>query len=80
MDEILTIEDIRHKYHELMVDAYDCLSQNDTHKGFAVRAQINKLLSTLIPMVRSREILNIKVNLHTMGNKLLTLPFSNVSD
>ena len=80
MDEIVTIEDIRHKYHELMADTYDCLSRNDTHKGFVVWTQINKLLSILIPMIGSREILNMKVNLRTMGNKLATLPLAQRSD
>ena len=76
MDELLTIEAIRERYHELAVDTYDCLARNDAHKGFAVRTQINKLLGILIPMLRSREILNMKVNLYTMRNKLQTLPFS----
>ena len=80
MDEIITIEDIRQKYHELMIDTHDCLSRNDAHKGFAVWTQINKLLSILIPMIGSREILNMKVNLRTMGNKLATLPLAQRSD
>ena len=80
MDEIVTIEDIRDKYHELMADTFDCLSRNDRHKGCVVWTQINKLLSILIPMMGSREILNMKVNLRTMGNKLATLPLAQGSD
>ena len=80
MDEIIAIEDIIQKYHELMIDTQDCLSRNDTHKGFAVWTQINKLLGILIPMLRSREILNMKTNLRTMGNLLMTLPLAQRSD
>ena len=80
MNEILTIEDIRHKYHELMVDTYDCLSQNDAHKGFAVRAQINKLLGVLIPMLRSREITCMKLDLYQMRNRLQNVPYAHRSD
>ena len=63
-----------------MTDTQDCLSRNDTHKGFAVWTQINKLLGILIPMLRSREILNMKVNLRTMGNLLAALPLAQRSD
>ena len=80
MDEILPIETIRERYYQLMADTYDCLARNDAQKGFAVWTQINELLSILIPMLRSREILNMKVNLRTMGNKLATLPLAQRSD
>ena len=73
MNEIITIEDIRNKYHELLADTEDCLSRNDIRKGFAVWTQINKLLGIIIPMRGSREILNLKVNLRAMGNKLVYL-------
>ena len=79
MDELLTIEAIRERYHELMADTYDCMARNDAHKGFTVRIRINTLLGILIPMLRSREITNIKLDLYRMRNKLLTLPFSHVS-
>ena len=79
MNESLTIEDIRYRYHELMADTYDCLARNDAHKGLVVRTRINRLLVVLIPMLRSREITNMKLDLYRMRNKLLTLPFSHVS-
>ena len=80
MNETITIEDIRNKYHELLADTEDCLSRNDIYKGFAVWTQINKLLGILIPMRRSREILNLKVNLRTMGNKLVNLSLAQRSN
>ena len=80
MNETITIEDIRNKYYELLADTEDCLSRNDIHKGFAVWTQINKLLGILIPMRGSREILNLKVNLRTMGNKLVNLSLAQRSD
>ena len=52
MDELLSIEDIRRKYHDLMADTYDCMARNDAHKGVAVRIRINALLGILIPMLR----------------------------
>ena len=73
MNETITIEDIRDKYYELLADTEDCLSRNDIYKGFTVWTQINELLGILIPMRGSREILNLKVNLRTMGNKLVNL-------
>ena len=80
MNEIITIEDVRDKYYELLADTEDCLSRNDIRKGFEVWTQINKLLGILIPMRRSREILNLKVNLRTMGNKLINLSLAQRSD
>ena len=79
MDELLSIEDIRKRYHDLMADTYDCMARNDAIKGFQVRTQINALLGILIPMLRCREITNMKRDLYRMRNKLLTLPFSHVS-
>ena len=79
MDELLSIEDIRRKYHDLMADTYDCMARNDAHKGVAVRIRINALLGILIPMLSCREITTIKVDLYRMRNKLLTLPFSHMS-
>ena len=64
MNELRTIEDIRIRYHELMADTYDCLVRNDVHKGLVVRTHINRLLAILIPMLRSREITDMKLDLY----------------
>ena len=80
MNEMITIEDVRDKYYELLADTEDCLSRNDIRKGFEVWTQINKLLGILIPMLRSREILNMKTNLRTMGNLLAALPLAQRSN
>ena len=74
MNELNTIEAIRQKYYELMADTYDCLVRNDVHKGIVVRTHINQLLSILIPMLRSREITDMKLDLYRMRNKLLSIP------
>ena len=79
MGELLSIEDIRRRYHDLMADTYDCMAGNNARKGVAVRIQINTLLGILIPMLRCQEITTIKRDLYRMRNKLLTLPFSHVS-
>ena len=76
MDEIMSIEEIRHKYYELMLDTCDCVSRSDIQKGYVVWTQINKLLSIIIPMLRTRETLNMKVNLNAMKLHLRALQFA----
>ena len=80
MDELLTIEAIRERYHELMADTYDCLTRDDLYKGYVVRTRINALLDVLIPMLRSREITCMKLDLYHMRNRLQAVPYRHRSD
>ena len=76
MDEIISIEDIRQMYHDLMMDTCDCVTRRDVQKGYVVWTRINKLLSIIIPMLRTRETLNMKVNLNAMKLQLRALQFA----
>ena len=80
MNEKLSINIIRTEYHRLMIEIYDCIARKDTQRALVIRTRIIKLSIVLTSMKGSREILNMKACLNLMGNKLLTLPFSHLSN
>ena len=56
-----------------MAEAYNCIFQNDAPNGIVVRTHINQLLSVLIPMLRSRDITKMKLDLYLMKNDLSSM-------
>ena len=66
MRHLNTIEDVRQRFSELMAESYYCIHKRDAPNGIVVRTHINQLPSVLIPMLRSREIIKMKLDLYCM--------------
>ena len=60
MNKLKTIEEVRHKFSELMAESYFCIHNRDTPNGIITRTQINAFLSAYFPTLRSKEITQMK--------------------
>ena len=70
MSNLKTIEDVRHRFSELMAESYFCIHQRDAPNGIVIKTQINQFLSTYFPTLRSKELTKMKRDLYYMKQDL----------
>ena len=58
--DLKTIEDVRHRFSDLMAESYYSIHKRDAPNGIIIRTQINEFLSYYFPTLRSREITQMK--------------------
>ena len=60
MNDLKTIEEVRHRFSELMAESYYNIHNRDAPNGIIIRTQINEFLGYYFPTLRSKGITRMK--------------------